>query len=50
MGPRQSEGGAYSFGTVRRAQAQAWLSTRARLTVVFLTFSILMQGTGGLDA
>ena len=34
----------HSFGTVRRAQAQACLSTGARLTVVLLTFSVLVQG------
>ena len=44
MGPRQSEGEGYSFGPARRAQARVCLSTRARLTVIFLTFSVLAQG------
>ena len=47
MGPHQSEREVHSFGTARRAQARAGLSTGARLTVVFLTFSVLAQGGGG---
>ena len=42
-------GDMHSFGTARRAQARACLSTGARLTVVFLTFSVLVPGGGGYN-
>ena len=37
----------HSVGTACCVQAQACLSTGPRLTVVFLTFSVLAQGIGG---
>ena len=43
----QVSGDIRSFGTARRAQARACLSTWARVTVVLLTFSVLVQGGGG---
>ena len=41
-------GDIHSFHTTRRAQAWACLSTGSRLTVVFLTFSMLVPGEGGV--
>ena len=41
-------GDIHSFGTACRAQAWACLSTGPRLTVVFLTFSVLAQEKGGV--
>ena len=42
-----SNGDTCFFGTARRAQARACLSTGARVTVVLLTFRVLAQGGGG---
>ena len=50
MGPHQSEGEVFSFGTAPPAQAWACLGAGAHLTVVFLTFSVLVQGEGGTSA
>ena len=47
MGPCQSDGEVYSFGTACYVQAWSCLSTGARLTVVFLTFSVLRATVGG---
>ena len=43
----QVSGDIRSFGTARRAQARACLSTGARVTVVLMTFRVLVQGGGG---
>ena len=44
----QVSGDIRSFGTARRAQAQACLSTGARVTVVLMTFRVLAQGGAGV--
>ena len=42
-----SNGDTCFFGTARRAQARACLSTGVRVTVVLLTFRVLARGGGG---
>ena len=44
----QVSGDICSFGTARRAQARACLSTGARFTVVLMTFKVLAQGGAGV--
>ena len=46
----QVSGDIRSFGTARRAQARACLSTEARVTVVLMTFRVLAQGGGGVGS
>ena len=45
----QVSGDIRSFGTARCAQAQACLSTGARVTVILMTFRVLAQGGRGVS-